>query len=86
MRDVNVHVPILVKMLFGLLFPPIRLLEEIDRMLRPILSFLCTITGIRLVVCTLSLELNLAIFHNKDRLFKLFHITFHYPCISFRQE
>ena len=39
MLDVNVHVPILVKMLFGLLFPPIRLLEEIDRMLRPILSF-----------------------------------------------
>ena len=39
MRDVNVQVPILVKMLFGLLFPPIRLLEEIDRMLRPTLSF-----------------------------------------------
>ena len=38
MRDVNVHVPLLVKMLFGLLSPPIRLLEEIDRMLRPTLS------------------------------------------------
>ena len=36
---VNLHVPLLVKMLFGLLFPPIRLLEEIDRMLRPTLSF-----------------------------------------------
>ena len=36
------------------------------------------------MVCTLSLELNLAIFHYKDRLFKLFLITFHYPCISFR--
>ena len=35
------------------------------------------------MICTLSLELNLAIFHNKDRLFKLFLITFHYPCISF---
>ena len=39
MRDVNVHVPLLVKMLFGLLFPPIRLLEEIEWMLRPTLSF-----------------------------------------------
>ena len=38
MRDVNV--PLLVKMLFGLLFPPIRLLEEIDRMLRPTLSLM----------------------------------------------
>ena len=37
MRDVNV--PLLVKMLFDLLFPPIRLLEEIDWMLRPTLSF-----------------------------------------------
>ena len=33
--------------------------------------------------CTLSLELNLAIFHNKDALLKLFLITFHYPCIFF---
>ena len=77
MRDVNV--PSLVKMLFGLLFPPIRLLEEIDRM--------CdrrSIAGIRLVACTLSLKLNIAIFHNKDALRKLFLITFHYPCISFR--
>ena len=38
MRDV--HVPLLVKMLFGLLFPPIRLLEEIDRMLRRTVSFM----------------------------------------------
>ena len=37
MRDVNV--PLLVKMLFGLLFPTIRLLKEIDRMLQPTLSF-----------------------------------------------
>ena len=29
-------------------------------------------------------RIELAIFHNKDRLFKLFLITFHYPCISFR--
>ena len=36
MRDVNL--PLLIKMLFSLLFPPIRLLEEIDRMLRPTLS------------------------------------------------
>ena len=35
------------------------------------------------MVCTLSLELNLAIFHNKDRLFKLFLITFHYPTFRF---
>ena len=28
------------------------------------------------MVCTLSLELNLAIFHNKDRLLKLFLIPF----------
>ena len=38
MRDVNV--PLLVKTLFGLLFPTIRLLEEIDRMLRPTLIFM----------------------------------------------
>ena len=37
MRDVNV--PLLGKMLFSPLFPPIMLLEEIDRVLRPTLSF-----------------------------------------------
>ena len=36
MRDVNL--PLLIKMLLSLLFPPIWLLEEIDRMLRPTLS------------------------------------------------
>ena len=37
MRDVNVSLS--ETTLFGLLFPPIRFLEEIDRMLRPTLSF-----------------------------------------------
>ena len=36
----DVNVPLLETMLFGLLFPPIRLLEEIDRMLRPTSVFL----------------------------------------------